>query len=183
MGAAEERSSARALAAGGERHPGSLGKRHPSRGGGGRRVLSGLLFASPQLQWRRVEFMPETTGCPERAKEGNLCLPSPCDGNPRGFKTTRGDGSFAWCSDLRVFRRAFAWPSRWYRERQVFRCSCRRKSVMGVWRRKRARGQLGRRRVACTRGDLSRKGGPLCEQKRVAALVWQGYMGSIGFRP
>jgi len=43
-----------------------------------------------------------------------------------------GDGSFAWSSDLRVFRRALAWPDLLYRTRQAIGRSCRRKSRCAV---------------------------------------------------
>lgn len=72
--------SSRVLAARGGRHLGSLGKRHPSRGGAGRCALSGLLVASLLLQVASRQSC-QRPGCPETAKEGNLRRPSPCDGN------------------------------------------------------------------------------------------------------
>lgn len=47
-------------------------------------------------------------------------------------RTRHGDGSFAWSSDLRVFRRALAWPNLLYRTRQAIGCSCRRDWVKPV---------------------------------------------------
>lgn len=55
---------------------------------------------------------------------------------PRGARFVRrhvsGDGSFAWSSDLRAFRRALAWPFGRYRTRQAIGCSCRRKPTSGA---------------------------------------------------
>jgi len=82
--------SSRVLAAGGGRHLGSLGKRHPSRGGAGRGASSGLLVASLSFQAASRQSC-QRPGCPETAKEGNLRRPSPCDGNhaaPDSFGAT-----------------------------------------------------------------------------------------------
>jgi len=70
-------------------------------------------------------------------------------------RTRHGDESFSWSSDLRVLRRALAWPDLLYRTRQVIGRSCRRDwetsraGVRGRWG-KRGRGGKLRRRVACT---------------------------------
>jgi hypothetical protein len=52
--------SCRVPAAGGGRHLGSLGKRHPSRGGAGRRASSGLAPRVAPTPSRVVRVMPET---------------------------------------------------------------------------------------------------------------------------
>lgn len=110
----------RALAAGGERHPGSFGERRPSRGGAGRRVLSGLLFASPQLQWRRVESMARDHRVSGACQGGEPLSAIAMRWQPVRPQTPHavtgpslGAPTFASFAGL-------AWPSRWYRARQVF---------------------------------------------------------------
>lgn len=178
--------SSRVLAADGGRHLGSLGKRHPSRGGAGRCALSGLLVVSLLLQVASRQSC-QRPGCPETAKEGNLRRPSPCDGNRAAldsfgatFQVTGpslGPPTFAPFAGHRPGRSggiARVKPS------AVHVGESRRLGPVGkTWA-----GPQARRRVACMQDAslpcLNRKGGPLCREKRVAALVSWGFVSSTG---
>jgi len=103
---------------------------------------------------------------------------------PRGARFVRrhvpGDGSFAWSSDLRALRRALAWPFGRYRTRQAIGCSCWRKPASGaggenVGGAARIEGASPARTALSPEREVR-----AAREKRVAALVSQGIVSSIG---